>query len=242
MKAIQIIIEGKWGHFKRPETNNNPLSHDLITKTALIGMIGAVLGKERDEMKSLFPRLSDDLLYGVQLLNPVKKISWGFTSRTAFKPWEAGSPKYFEFLKNPKFKIAVALKEERSTVVFLDFLKAVRNLEAIYTPVLGWHNCPASIELCSESEFSGLQKEKFEAYCFVGKPPVHTLESIGINFRVGFDNLPTYQDDFWNFKKDKEGNYVSSYKEIIYPDANHSLTVKGEYYQYKQDNSKWWLI
>lgn len=56
MKAVQIIVEGKWGHFKRPETNNNPLSHDLITKTALIGMIGAMLGKEREEMKLLFPQ------------------------------------------------------------------------------------------------------------------------------------------------------------------------------------------
>ena len=59
MKAIQIIVEGNWGHFKRPETNNNPLTHDFITKTALIGMIGAVLGYERAEMKDLFPQLSD---------------------------------------------------------------------------------------------------------------------------------------------------------------------------------------
>lgn len=242
MKAIQLIVEGKWGHFKRPETNNNPLSHDLITKTALIGMIGAVLGKEREEMKLIFPQLSEDLLYGVQLLNPVKKISWGFTSRTAFKPWEAGSPKYFEFLKNPKFKIAIALKNARSDAMFVDFSKSIRNSDAFYIPVLGWHNCPASIELCSESEFSELHSGVFEAYCFIGKPPVHNLKTIKLDFRVGFDALPTYQNDFWNFRKDNEGNYVSSYKEIIYPDANHSLNVEGEFYEYKQDNSKWWLI
>jgi CRISPR-associated protein Cas5h len=43
MKGFQLEISGNWGHFKKPETNNNPLSHDFITKTALIGMIGAVL-------------------------------------------------------------------------------------------------------------------------------------------------------------------------------------------------------
>lgn len=99
MKGFQLIIEGNWGHFKKPETNNNPLSHDLITKTALIGMIGAVLGIGREDMKSKFPQLSDNLLYGVQLLNPVKKISWGFTSKTAINPTAPGSPKYFEFLE-----------------------------------------------------------------------------------------------------------------------------------------------
>ena len=75
MKGFQLEITGNWEHFKRPETNNNPLSHDLITKTALIGMIGAVLGIERTDMKSLFPQLSEDLLYGVQLLTPVRKMS-----------------------------------------------------------------------------------------------------------------------------------------------------------------------
>ena len=24
MKGFQLIIEGNWGHFKKPETNNNP--------------------------------------------------------------------------------------------------------------------------------------------------------------------------------------------------------------------------
>ena len=52
MKGFQFKIDGDWAHFKKPETNNNPLSHDLIPKTALIGMIGAVLGIEREKMIS----------------------------------------------------------------------------------------------------------------------------------------------------------------------------------------------
>lgn len=235
MRAIQIIVEGSWGHFKRPETNNNPLSHDIITKTALIGMIGAVLGKEREDMKPLFPQLSEDLLYGVQLLHPVKKISWGFTSRTAFKPWEPGTPKYFEFLKNPKFKIAIALKHIRSELIFLEFLKSIKNTQAIYTPVLGWHNCPASIELESESEFSEIQNGVFNTFCFVEKPPIHKPKLTGLSFRLGFDKLPTYQDnDFWNKPE--------FYKDIIYPDAGHSISIEGEYYEFYKDKSKWWLI
>ena len=62
MKGVLFELKGNWGHFRKPETNNNPLTHDFITKTALIGLVGAVLGKERDEMKELFPQLSEDLL------------------------------------------------------------------------------------------------------------------------------------------------------------------------------------
>lgn len=235
MKAFQIIVEGNWAHFKRPETNNNPLSHDLITKTALIGMIGAVLGIEREDMKPLFPQLSEDLLYAVQLENPVKKVSWGFTSRTAFKPWLPGTPKYFEFLKNPKFKVTVAIKNERSESLFLAFLAAVKNEEAIYTPVLGWHNCPAAIHFESESVFSEKQQGVFETKGFVGKPPFHKPILTNLSFRVGFEKLPTYQNnDFWNIPE--------YYKEVIYPDANCEIMAEGEYYEYLKDNSKWWLI
>lgn len=235
MEAIKFVVSGNWGHFKRPETNNNPLSHDLITKTALIGMIGAVIGKERDEMKPLFPQLSEDLLYGVQLLNPVKKISWGFTSRTAFKPWQMGSPKYFEFLKNPKFQILLVLKNIRSEVVFYEFLKYLKKEEAIFTPVLGWHNCPANIEFISEGGISELKNGTFETSGFIEKPPKHKPKLLNANFRVGFEKLPTYQsDDFWNLPE--------YYKEVIYPDAQAIITVEGDYYEFLNDNSKWWLI
>ncbi|MFB6307613.1 MAG: CRISPR-associated protein Cas5, partial [Flavobacteriales bacterium] len=126
MRGFQLKIEGNWGHFKRPETNNNPLSHDLITKTAIMGLIGSVLGIERNEMKSLFPQLSEDLLYGVQLLNPVKKISWGFTSRTAINPIASGNPKYFEFLRKPSYKVSIALNGESSNRIFESFITHIK--------------------------------------------------------------------------------------------------------------------
>ncbi len=236
MLAMQIIVEGNWGHFKRPETNNNPLTHDFITKTALIGMIGAVLGYDREEMKPLFPQLSNDLLYGVVLKQPVKKISWGFTSRTAFKPWESGTPKYFEFLKNPSFKVIVALKNDNSKNIFNAFCDSVENEDSVFTPVLGWHNCPANLSFISRNEIEKIANttESITMNCFVSsnhKPQIDGGES----FRVGFENLPTYQNnDYWNLP--------NRYEKVIYPDAGHSITVKGDYYQDRQLKEKWWLI
>ncbi len=236
MKGFQIIISGNWAHFKKPETNNNPLSHDLITKTALIGMIGAVLGIERIEMREMFPQLSEDLLYGVQLLNPVKKVSWGFTSKTAINPTAAGSPKYFEFLKNPKFKVSIGLNNNHSEKVFYDFKDSVEREESIYTPVLGWHNCPANLHLESSGNFSEIQEGVFETYGFVEAGNHHHKDFSG-SFRIGFDRLPTYQDnDFWNLPE--------KYKDIIYPDSPHLLKVEGDFFNYTSDKGteRWWLI
>lgn len=236
MKGFQLIIEGNWGHFKKPETNNNPLSHDLITKTALIGLIGAVLGIEREDMKTKFPQLSEDMLYGVQLQNPVKKISWGFTSRTAINPTAEGTPKYFEFLKNPKFLVSIALKNERSGSIFNDFKIAIKHENAVYPPVLGWHNCPANLYWVSDGEFSEVKTGVFETKGFV-LAGEHKPKNVSGEFRIGFDKMPTYQDnDFWN--------WPDKYKNVIYPDSPHSIEVYGMYYEYhsKQELEKWCLI
>ena len=227
MNGFQFEIKGNWGHFKRPETNNNPLSHDLITKTALIGMIGAVLGVERGEMRTLFPQLSEDLLYCVYLLHPMKKISWGFTSHTAINPTASGTPKYFEFLKDPAFLITIALYGYRSKQIFEKFKSAIIEEETIYPPVFGWHNCPAELRFISEGDFSEMQTGEFETKGFViaGK---HIPKNISVPFRIGFDKLPTYQNnDFWNLP--------DKYVNIIYPDYPHIIRVEGEYYEYSSN-------
>jgi CRISPR-associated protein Cas5 subtype I-B len=236
MKAFQLKIEGNWAHFKKPETNNNPLTHDFITKTALIGLIGAVLGKERTEMRPLFPQLSDDILYGLKLLKPVKKESWGFTLRKAVNLFEK-APKNMEFLKQPEYLVSIALKDKRSQAEYDNFVKAVKNNEAMFTPVLGLHNCPANLYFLSEGEFSPLQNGKFVARCFVSKPPTHKIIDLSVTrqFRVGLDKMPTFQNnDFWNIPE--------KYREIIYPSANCEITVEGEHYIYNQDGECWWLM
>jgi CRISPR-associated protein Cas5h len=236
MKGSQIIIKGNWGHFKKPETNNNPLTHDLITKTALIGLIGAVLGIERESMKNRFPQLSGDLLYGVQLLKPVKKNSWGFTSRTAIRPTKAGTPKYFEFLKDPNFLVSIALKKERSNLFFNDFIIAVKKEEAVYPPVLGWHNCPANLEWKSDGEFSEIKRGEFNTKGFV-LAGIHKPKDISGSFRIGFDKMPTFQnEDFWNLP--------DKYKNIMYPDYRHSILVDGDYFEYQSSSGveNWCLI
>jgi CRISPR-associated protein Cas5h len=236
MEGFQFEADGNWGHFKKRETGNNPLTHDLITKTALIGMIGAVLGFDRETMLPIFPQLSEDILYGVKLKKSVVKNSWGFTSRSAFKPMEAGTPKYFEFLKNPSFIIAVGLKDNRSKDIFDSFQSAIKQENSVYTPVFGWHNCPANLQFANEGVFQENQGE-FETNCFVGKNE-HQLTAVTADFRIGFEKIPTYQSDFYN---DPE-----SYKEIIYPDANSRLKVSGVYYEYSilknEATEKWWLI
>ena len=236
MNAILFNVSGNWGHFKKVDTNNNPLTHDFITKTALIGMIGAVTGIERKTMKELFPVLSEDMLYSVALNNHVKKESWGFTLRSVKVNVEK-SPWQFEFLKSPDFDVLVSLTNERSGEIFEKFTHCVKNGKASFNPTSGLANCPADIAFISKGAVSEKQAGDFTTKGFISKQ--HQIEIGGnFDFRIGFERIPTYQNnDFWN---DPE-----KYADVAYCSGGNSFSVKGgEYYEFQTETntSQWHMI
>ncbi len=233
MRGFQFDVKGNWAHFRKPETNNNPLTHDFITKTALIGMIGAVLGVERNAMKNLFPQLSEDLLYGVCVKNAIKKESWAFTLRYVVDFFQK-APKQMEFLKKPENRVVLALQNERSASFFGAFQTAIEKQEAKFTPVLGLHNCPAELSFISGGEFD-VKSGDFVTKGFVTeKHQIKTEELIKSDFLLGLDKMPTFQnEDFWNLPE--------KYVRVIYPSENRQVVANGDYFQFS-DGSQWTLI
>lgn len=237
MKGVLIDVSGNWAHFRKPETSNNPLSHDFITKTALIGMIGAVLGVDRTPMKALFPQLSDDLRYGVQVRNAVQKQSWGFTNRSVDDAF-AKAPKQMELIRNPRYYVLIGLQNDRSVALFDQFVGHVQEQQAYFTPVLGLHNCPAELMYLREGTLDLVADGPFETKGFITTTQ-HKPSVVGVrNFRVGFERIPSFQnDDFWNLP--------DRYFSVVYPSETetrqHSLSATGPHYTFS-DQSQWVLI
>ncbi len=232
--GLLLRVSGRWAHFKKPETNNNPLTHDFITKTALLGLMGAVLGVERREMRALFPQWSDDLKYGLQLQRAVRKTTWAFTMRGVVNHNDK-APKPMEVLKEPDYIVALACVNSRSSEALQAFSEAVRQGHACYTPVLGLHNCAAELEFIEAGAFetgSGTYSTRGFALC-EHSPDFDMSEG----FRFGFERLPTHQnDDFWNDPK--------QYKDVCYidyTDEQQELSLKdGVHYRF--NNGKAWCL
>ncbi|MFW6311891.1 MAG: CRISPR-associated protein Cas5, partial [Nanoarchaeota archaeon] len=76
---------------------------------------------------------------------------------------------------------------------------------------------------------------EFKTFGFIEPPPKHNPKVKNLKFRVGFEKMPTYQDnDFWNLPE--------RYKQVIYPDASNYITAEGEHFKYSKNNENWWLI
>ena len=235
MQGIIFAVRGNWAQFRKPETNNTPLTHDFITKTALVGLMGAVLGVERAAMRTFFPQLCDDLLYGVQVNGVVKKESWQFTLRNVFAPNNPNekSPRPMEFLREPNFTVALALQNERSSAPFTRFAAALQNSEARFTPVLGLHNCPAELEWKQAGEFTP-ESGSYRTKSFVLRSHRFDAGESFTEFRVGFERVPTFQNDEW-------WNLPRRYVEVAYPSNGMELAVVGDYFRFDTGDT-WCLI
>ena len=57
MKIIVFDIKGKFAHFRKFYTNSSSLTYGIPPRTAICGILAAILGLERDSiMKSLVLR------------------------------------------------------------------------------------------------------------------------------------------------------------------------------------------
>ena len=235
MQGIIFAVRGHWAQFRKPETNNTPLTHDFITKTALVGLMGAVLGIERIEMRSLFPQLCDDLLYGVQVNNVVKKESWQFTLRNVFAPNNPNekSPRPMEFLREPSFTVALALQNERSSELLMRFADALQKSEARFTPTLGLQNCPAELEWKQSGGFTA-ETGSYQTKSFVLRSHRFEANQNFTSFRLGFERIPTFQDNNW-------WNLPNRYIEVAYPSNGTEVTVAGDHFRFETGDA-WCLI
>ena len=142
-----------------------------------------------------------------------------------------------EFIRDPDYSVLIGLVNSRSTSLFEQFTEALRTSQAHYTPVLGLHNCPAELQLSEVGTLSFEPDGEFETQGFVTTQHTPKLSS-KISFRIGFERMPTYQnDDFWNLTD----RYVS----VVYPPETvtrqTSIRATGPHYIFNKQR-QWVLI
>ncbi len=107
---------------------------------------------------------------------------------------------------------------------------------AVYDPYLGIANCPAELTSISKGEFITMRNGDFKTKGFVIANE-HKLKIVGDDFRIGFDKLPTYQNnDFWNLRGKICKRHI--------PECSYMLKVEGDYWEYIHDKEieQWVLI
>ncbi len=155
LKVISFDLEGEFAAFRDPSVTTNQVVYLIPSKTQVLGLVGALIGIERENILGpLYSKSFLDFLgstkIGLKFEGEPIKISF-FTNHHSFKEKKL-KPVKKEILVNPKYKIFVKTCEP-----YFSRLRSVlseRNFK--YTPFLGHSYCLAKInnfKLHDASEF-----------------------------------------------------------------------------------------
>jgi len=204
LEVISFELSGEYALFKKPFANNQPQSFVIPPKTAILGMIGAIMGWRKDDYIKKMP--FENFQYGVKLLTKkIKKdliglnLMQGKNTKFTFnenpishpsKTRGQRSPTRFEFLKDMKWQIF--LKIDNNSIKE-ELYKRLKENRFVYNPYLGLQSLFARIKNCkliemelsndiSDNIYTSFDKNliKFK----IKKPVAFYNELIPVSFEV----------------------------------------------------------
>jgi CRISPR-associated protein Cas5h len=145
MELLSFTLSGSFAAFRDPTVTANQTVYFIPSKSAVIGMLGAILGVKRNH--SLDTIYSDEYLelfkvtdIGIQLCNNPKKITL-FTNHVSLSESKT-KPYKTELVESPEYIIYV----HSSDKYMGKMIKLISEKKYMYSPYLGHAYCPARIE------------------------------------------------------------------------------------------------
>ncbi|SDN71955.1 CRISPR-associated protein, Cas5h family [Desulfonauticus submarinus] len=165
MKIVVFDIWGDLGHFRVPYTTSSPLTFPIPPKTALYGIVGAVLGYDKKNYLEKFQNRKWKFAIGIKNKISTIRIAENVINTKVVKMF-ARMPRgkscrtqiNFEFLKNPYFRIYVTSLDNNE----LNKLKILlKEHKTQYTISLGISECLANFRFVGSFEAEKKQLDEF---------------------------------------------------------------------------------
>ena len=168
---IEMEIWSQFGSFSKPFSNTGGMLTYLIPpKTAIIGMIGSVLGynfedyeEERDGKRSY--RIEELYAIGVSI-QPIFELR---TKRMTFNSHYGNEPSLLnakhDILLNPKYILYLSFPEELSSQE-KEFLKSIQKKETVYNLYMGRNHFPLNYEFINYYKYCDTKeiKKRFDSH------------------------------------------------------------------------------
>ena len=228
-KVIIFNTKSDLGSFQRPQSNNNPSTFNVIPKSALVGMICAVVGIDRDIMRetNMYKTLTEKLRYSVIPRKPFQIKYWseyGYNHGNVFQSADRPvyTPAKYERLVDVDYDIHVLYDNEDQDVTKLiqNFIENVRNQEYVFPPYMGMANFMIDISYVGEVQpqaCNGVFKTR--GIC------TELVVEDGLEFEnIRTDDLPTRSVSY--LAHDNQ-----SYRTIYFHDNCGTIKAEGNYYE-----------
>lgn len=155
LDIVSFDASGDFAAFRDPSVTSNQTVTYIPSKSAVIGMIGAMLGVERDHSLGeiygpAYLGLYKKTFIGIELLSDPKKTLF-FTNHRSLKESKT-KPFKTEVLVSPSYRFYIRSDEEVQKRLFA----ALKDNDFKYAPYLGHAYCPARISNAAAQQMDSL--------------------------------------------------------------------------------------
>lgn len=225
-KVALFEIWGDYAFFRRGYTTTSPLTYPFPTRTALSGLIAAILGLEKDSYYDIFGE--GNSAFALQIVNPVKRIRIKqnlIDTKIGFYLWDYNGQRtqiLFEYIKEPRYRIYASLEGHQ-----FDSLNDLLNEhKSIYTPYLGISECVANFEYAGTFEVS---EQKADGKIIELSSVIPWSDNIEIIPEEGKKYGKVTMPGFMNEKR-----VVRKYLSFIYESEGKTIKItRGRFWQVK---------
>jgi len=188
-RVLIFDVEGDYAHFRRFYTTTSPLTFPIPPRTALCGLLGAILGLEKRDNQYLKDFPTNKAFIGLRLLEPIKKVRIAenlIDTKTAkgigMNLIERHTQINFEFIKDPKYRIYFY---HIVGEIYRQMEENLKYHKSIYTPCLGLSENIANFEFVGEFKVEPKNSDNDFVEINSILPAEKTLTEGGIKFDMG---------------------------------------------------------
>lgn len=222
-RFVVFDIWGDYAHFRKYYTTSSPLTFSIPPRTALIGLISAILGLTKDAYLKYMRKSMADI--AVRILSPVRKIRMGQnlinTKDDYWIPIERGfhEPRTqirFEYIKDPKFRIYFRHIDNATQE---NLFKKLSEHKSVYTPYLGLSELLGNFSLVGEFQVKETltNTDFLDVSTVLPLDIVYKLEIIQPGRKFFKERVPTEM---------LPGRVVTEYREVVYEVEGKPIKAK----------------
>ncbi len=234
-------ISSEYGHFRKYNTTTSPLSYSIPTRTAIAGIMGAILGMEREledgvfkdgvmPVQEFFSKANCDI--AVQIINPVKKeniainlVNTAGAREHFYNLSKSGRTQIkFELVKNAKYRIFFALSN--NDALFSKLAEKIKTKKHHFSPYLGLAQFTALIDFVDISTVK-LMDNKNE--CFIDLISAVNLSKTKGKSPIEFDYSALYSANNMPIEMNRNRE-VQEYSEVLIEKSGLSIKARVEHY------------
>lgn len=231
-KVVVFNIKSALGSFQRPQSNNNPSTFHVIPKSALVGMISAVIGLDREFMKEndMYRLLTEKLQYSIKLRKPFQIKTWSEYGYNHGNVFQSNRPIYtpskYERLEDVEYDVYVLYDDSDQDVSLLlrNFVDNIKNGVSAFPVYMGMANFPADISYVGE--YDALPRNgRFNTASFC----TNLVSDMSQPFeRIRTDEIPTQSMSYL-------AHDINSYKRIYFHENGGEIMAHGNYHEVNQE-------